>query len=48
MTDGEHHPGGGWAAAKPHAGRVSSRHETRAQAQTRAKEILSPSGGGSQ
>jgi hypothetical protein len=42
MTDAEHHPGGGWAAAKPHAGRVSSRH------QTRAKEILSPGGGGSQ
>jgi len=40
------HPEGGWAVMKPHAERVSSRHETQAQAQTRAKEILSHSGGG--
>jgi hypothetical protein len=41
-----HHPDGGWAVAKPHAERVSSRHSTQAQAQTRAKEILSHGGGG--
>ena len=41
-----HHPDGGWAVRKPHAGRVSSRHATQAQAQTRAKEILSHGGGG--
>ena len=40
------HPEGGWAVRKPHSGRVSSRHETQAQAQTRAKEILSHDGGG--
>jgi hypothetical protein len=40
------HPHGGWAVRKPHAERVSSRHETQAQAQTRAKEILSHGGGG--
>ena len=41
-----HHPDGGWAVRKPHAERVSSRHDTQAQAQTRAKEILSHGGGG--
>ncbi len=41
-----HHPDGGWAVAKPHAERVSSRHQTQAQAQTRAKEIVSHGGGG--
>jgi DNA-binding MarR family transcriptional regulator len=41
-----HHPGGGWAVAKPHAERVSSRHQTQVQAQTRAREILSHGGGG--
>ena len=40
------HPEGGWAVRKPHSGRVSSRHETQAQAQTRAREILSRDGGG--
>ncbi|MDO8616880.1 MAG: DUF2188 domain-containing protein [Dehalococcoidia bacterium] len=40
------HPQGGWAVRKPHADRVSSRHQTQAQAQTRAKEILSHGGGG--
>ncbi len=40
------HPRGGWAVKKPHAERVSSRHETQGQAQTRAKEILSHGGGG--
>ena len=40
------HPEGGWAVRKPHAERVSSRHQTQAQAQTRAKEILSRSDGG--
>lgn len=41
-----HHPGGGWGVRKPHSPRVSSRHQTQAQAQTRAKEILSHAGGG--
>ncbi|MEX0683565.1 MAG: DUF2188 domain-containing protein [Dehalococcoidia bacterium] len=41
-----HHPDGGWAVRKPHGGRVSSRHQTQAQAQTRATEILSHGGGG--
>lgn len=41
-----HHPDGGWAVTKPHSERVSSRHATQAQAQTRAKEILSHDGGG--
>ena len=41
-----HHAGGGWAVKKPHATRPSSRHETQAGAQTRAKEILSHVGGG--
>ena len=40
------HPEGGWAVRKPHAERVSSRHETQAQAETRAREILSHDGGG--
>ena len=41
-----HHPDGGWAVRKPHSPRASSRHSTQAQAQTRAKEILSHGGGG--
>ncbi|MEO8458488.1 MAG: DUF2188 domain-containing protein [Chloroflexota bacterium] len=41
-----HHPEGGWAVKKPHSKRASSRHSTQAQAQTRAKEILSHHGGG--
>jgi len=41
-----HHPDGGWAVKKPHSPRASSRHSTQAQAQTRAKEILSHGGGG--
>lgn len=41
-----HHPDGGWAVKKPHSPRASSRHSTQAQAQERAKEILSRSGGG--
>ena len=40
------HPHGGWAVRKPHAARVSSRHQTQVLAQTRAKEILAHSGGG--
>jgi len=40
------HPDGGWAVKKPHALHASSRHLTQAQAHTRAKEILSHSGGG--
>ncbi|MEO8458474.1 MAG: DUF2188 domain-containing protein [Chloroflexota bacterium] len=41
-----HHPDGGWAVKKPHSQRASSRHSTQAEAQTRAKEILSHDGGG--
>jgi Uncharacterized protein conserved in bacteria (DUF2188) len=40
------HPDGGWTVKKPHSLHASSRHSTQAQAQTRAKEILSHSGGG--
>jgi hemoglobin len=40
------HPNGGWGVRKPHAARVSSRHRTQVLAQTRAKELLSHSGGG--
>lgn len=40
------HLNGGWAVRKPHAQRVSSRHSTQLQAQTRAKEVLSHNGGG--
>jgi Uncharacterized protein conserved in bacteria (DUF2188) len=42
----EQHPHGGWTVTKPHALHASSRHSTQAQAQTRAKEILSHTGGG--
>lgn len=41
-----HHRGGGWEVRRPHAERASSLHQTQEQAQTRAKEILSRSGGG--
>ncbi|HUF53206.1 MAG TPA: DUF2188 domain-containing protein [Dehalococcoidia bacterium] len=41
-----HHPEGGWAVRKPHSAHASSRHSTQELAQTRAKEILSHSGGG--
>ena len=40
------HPDGGWTVKKPHARHASSRHSTQARAQTRAKKILSLSGGG--
>lgn len=40
------HPDGGWAVKKPHSVRISSRHTTQDQAQTRGKEILSHGGGG--
>ena len=40
------HPQGGWAVKKPHAERASSRHQTQAEAQSRAEEILSHDGGG--
>lgn len=40
------HSNGGWGVRKPHAERVSSRHQTQVLAQSRAKEILSRSGGG--
>jgi Uncharacterized protein conserved in bacteria (DUF2188) len=41
-----HHPHGGWAVTKQNASRASSRHSTQAEAQTRAKEVLSHGGGG--
>ncbi len=41
-----HHSAGGWAVRRPNSPRASSRHQTQAQAQTRAKEILSHGGGG--
>ncbi len=40
------HPDGGWAVKKPHSLHASSRHSTQAEAQVRAKEILSRGGGG--
>ena len=40
------HPNGGWAVRKPHAERVSSRHQTQVLAEVRAKEILAHNGGG--
>jgi uncharacterized protein DUF2188 len=40
------HPEGGWAVKKPNSARASSRHSTQSQAEDRAKEILSHSGGG--
>ena len=40
------HPEGGWAVKTNNAQRISSRHSTQKQAQTRAKEILSHGGGG--
>ncbi len=37
---------GGWNVTKPGASRASSHHDTQAQAETRAKEILGNAGGG--
>ena len=39
-------PEGGWNVRKPNTSRVSSHHATQAEAEARAKEILSHSGGG--
>jgi hypothetical protein len=39
-------PGGGWDVKKPGADRASSHHDTQAQAEGRAKEILGNVGGG--
>ena len=39
-------PQGGWAVRKPGASRASSHHETQAQAEAHAKEILTRTGGG--
>ena len=38
-------PKGGWDIKKPNATRVSFHHETQAEAEARAKEILARSGG---
>ncbi|MFC1874672.1 DUF2188 domain-containing protein [Chloroflexota bacterium] len=38
-------PKGGWDIKKPNAARVSSHHETQAEAEARAKEILARGGG---
>ena len=37
---------GGWDVQRPGASRASSHHSTQSQAEERAKEILSNSGGG--
>ncbi|HXG44987.1 MAG TPA: DUF2188 domain-containing protein [Gemmatimonadales bacterium] len=39
-------PKGGWDVKKPGSGRASSHHETQADAERRAKEILGNAGGG--
>ena len=39
-------PKGGWDVTKPGASRSSSHHDTQAEAEARAKEILAHSGGG--
>ena len=39
-------PDGGWDVKKPGADRASSHHDTQAQAEQRAKEILGNQGGG--
>ena len=39
-------PDGGWDVKKPGASRASSHHETQAEAEIRAKDILSNDGGG--
>ena len=38
-------PKGGWDIKKPNATRASSHHETQAEAEARAKEILTRNGG---
>ena len=39
-------PEGGWDIKAPHAERSSSHHETQAEAERRAKEIVRNAGGG--
>jgi hypothetical protein len=39
-------PGGGWKVVKPGARRISSRHDTEAQAEARARDIVTKAGGG--
>lgn len=39
-------PDGGWDVKAPGANRVSSHHDTQAEAEHRAKEIVSNAGGG--
>jgi hypothetical protein len=38
--------GGGWNVVKPGAKRISSRHETEALAEARARDIVTKAGGG--
>jgi len=50
MTDKDRHvvknPDGGWDVKKPHANRASAHEDTQADAESRAKEIVSNLGGG--
>ena len=39
-------PKGGWDVTKPRASRASSHHDTQADAEARAKEMLAREGGG--
>ena len=39
-------PNGGWDVKKPGSSRASSHHDTQAEAEARAKEILGRDGGG--
>ena len=39
-------PGGGWNVVKPGAKRISSHHDTEAQAEERARDIVVKAGGG--
>ena len=39
-------PGGGWNVVKPGAKRISSHHDTEAQAEARANDIVTKAGGG--
>lgn len=41
-----HNPDGGWDVKKPGAERASSHHDTQAEAETKAKNILANAGGG--
>ena len=39
-------PDGGWDVKAPHASRASSHHDTQAEAENRAKDIVQNAGGG--